>query len=90
MRMRGFREVRGEVRDCGYYGEKPNSSEEKYKKIKPETDITMEECQNFWDNIFKGLEECPDVVDALPDQIGEEDSFDWRNLPDEITLEDLK
>ena len=85
MRMRGFREVRGEVRDCGYYGEKPNSSEENYKKIKPESDITIEECQNFWDNLFATI---GDNVENLPDEIIILD--ETEELTDEISLDDLK
>lgn len=86
MKMRGFREVKGEVRDAGYYGEKPNSQSENYKKIKPENPITMEECQNFWDNFFANLSE--DDVQSLPDEIIISDGTD--DLPDEISLEDLK
>ena len=83
MRMRGFREVRGELRDCGYYGEKPNSqSENNYKKIKPESDITIEECNAFWDNLFAGK------IESLPDEIIMPDGTE--ELPDEISLEDLK
>lgn len=82
MRMRGFREVKGEVRDAGYYGEKPNSSEENYKKIKPKTDITIEECNAFWDNLFAGN------IESWPDEIIVPDGTE--NLPDEISLDDLK
>lgn len=71
MRMRGFREVKGEVRDAGYYGERPNNNydpqSENYKKIKPESDITIEECNAFWDNLFAGK------IESLPDEISLDD-----------------
>lgn len=82
MRRHGFREVKGEIRDCGYYGERrdtSSSNNQAYKNIKPESDITLEEAQNFWDNFFANLD-----VDNLPDQIGETDGLD--ELPDEILI----
>jgi hypothetical protein len=48
--MRGFREVERNIER-----EKLNQEEEKknrYKQIKPETDITLEEVKNFWNDIF--------------------------------------
>lgn len=51
--MRGFREIR--VREVNRKEDKV--AEEGYKKIKPETDITFEEAQNFWDNIFNNMSE---------------------------------
>lgn len=70
MRRRGFREVRGEVRDAGYYGERPNNNYDPqidnvdgYKQIKPESSITFEEAQNFWDNLFAHK------IDELPDEL---------------------
>ena len=38
--------------------EKAKEEEEKnkaYKKIKPETDITTDECNKFWNDLFLGL-----------------------------------
>ncbi len=47
MRFREIREVR-EVR-----AEKKEKPEDRnYLKIKPETDITVEECKEFWNAIF--------------------------------------
>lgn len=46
MRFREIREIR-EVRP-----EKEKKEEKNYLKIKPETDISEEECREFWDRIF--------------------------------------
>ena len=31
--------------------------EEAFKKIKPKSNITLEECNEFWDNFFMNMEE---------------------------------
>lgn len=47
--MREIREIK--VREI----RKEKEEEQKeFLKIKPETDITFEECQKFWDEIFGG------------------------------------
>ena len=49
--MRGFREIR-EIKDNFETRQKENEKEEGFKKIKPETDITIEEANNFWNTVF--------------------------------------
>lgn len=44
-----FREIR-EIKEIKKDEKKPE--DENYKKIKPETDITLEECDEFWNKIF--------------------------------------
>ena len=34
-----------------------SKKEENYKKIKPETNITFEEANRFWDNVFASMRE---------------------------------
>ena len=53
MRFR-FREVERNIER-----EKLNKDEEEegFRKIKPETNITYEEANNFWDNLFESMEE---------------------------------
>lgn len=46
MRFREIREIR-EIRP-----EKEKKEDRNYLKIKPETDISDEECREFWDQIF--------------------------------------
>ena len=49
---RGFREIR--VREVGRQkNENPKNSN--YLKIKPETDITAEETDEFWDQLFENM-----------------------------------
>ena len=52
--MRRFREVERNIEI-----EKMNKDkkEENYKKIKPETNITFEEANRFWDNVFASMRE---------------------------------
>ena len=46
-----FREVEKNIEN-----EKINKNEEEsYKKIKPETDMTFEEAESFWNEIFVNL-----------------------------------
>lgn len=50
---RGFREIR-EIKEVNETQDrKPN--EEGFRKIKPETDITSDEAQKFWDEFFEQL-----------------------------------
>ena len=44
-----FREIR-EIREIR--PEKEKKEDRNYLKIKPETDISVEECREFWDQIF--------------------------------------
>ena len=48
IRFREIKEIR-EIKD-----EKKEEENKNYLKIKPETDITIEEAREFWDAIFKG------------------------------------
>jgi hypothetical protein len=52
--MRGFREVERNIES-----EKLNKDkkEENYKQIKPETNMTVEEVKNFWNEIFASMRE---------------------------------
>lgn len=52
--MRRFREVERNIEI-----EKLNKDkkEENYKKIKPETNMTVEEVNHFWDNVFASMRE---------------------------------
>lgn len=53
MRFGRFREVEKNIEK-----EKINKDkEEGYKKIKPETDITYEEANAFWDKLFMNMAE---------------------------------
>lgn len=48
MRFKEFREVEKNIeREL-----KKDKKEENYKKIKPETNITVDEARSFWDNMF--------------------------------------
>ena len=60
-----FREIKvREIRD-------ETKKDEKYKKIKPETDMTVEEARSYLDSLFNLPEEIvdPDGVDDLPNEI---------------------
>lgn len=46
--MRGFREIR--VREVDR--EKKEKKRYAFQDIKPETDITLQDAQNFWNNYF--------------------------------------
>lgn len=48
--MRGFNEIR-EVKD-NFETRKKVEDREEFKKIKPETNITIEETKKFWDSMF--------------------------------------
>ena len=52
---RRFREIR--EREVEKFQLKEEREHFKFQDIKPETDITFEECQNFWDNYFEKLSE---------------------------------
>ena len=43
-----FREVERKIEKETIHKEEHHA----FEQIKPETDITMEECQNFWDDLF--------------------------------------
>ena len=47
-----FREVERNIEK-----EKLNKKEEEFKKIKPETNITVDEAKNFIDNLFASMRE---------------------------------
>lgn len=49
--MRGFREIR-EVKDNFETRKKVEEKEEGFKKIKPQTDITVDEARNFVMSLF--------------------------------------
>ena len=49
--MRGFREIK-EVKEVK---EDHNKNENGFRMIKPETNITFEEAQEFWDEFFEQL-----------------------------------
>ena len=46
---RGFREVHNPERNIESMERKEKNINEGFKQIKPETDITSEQAQNFWD-----------------------------------------
>ena len=48
-----FREIRTTER-ITEEDEKKNRENRKYLKIKPETDITVDECTAFWNSLFQG------------------------------------
>lgn len=52
MRFKEFREVEKNIEK-----ENINKKEENYKNIKPETDMTIEEVNNFWNEIFASARE---------------------------------
>ena len=52
MRFKEFREVEKNIEK-----ENINKKEENYKNIKPETDMTIEEVNNFWNEIFASVRE---------------------------------
>lgn len=56
--MRGFREIR-EIKSPEKISSDPaaNHESENFRKIKPESGITTEESQEFWDNFFTSLRE---------------------------------
>jgi len=71
-------------RDCGFYGEKVESTKDQTQgiaNIKPVSNITMEDAQAFWDDLFSH------EIAVLPDEIVDPDGVD--DLPDEISLSDL-
>ena len=62
-----FREVR-EIREIKNDSQKVNN----YKKIKPESSMTVEEARSYLDSLFDNLPEeivDPDGVNDLPDEI---------------------
>ena len=50
--FRGFREIR--VREVDRKKQE-NPEDKNYLKIKPETDITVEEAEDFWDQLFENI-----------------------------------
>ena len=46
-----FREIRTSEKITDRFVEE--NKVENFKQIKSETDITVEECNKFWDNVFK-------------------------------------
>ena len=52
MRFREFREVERNIER-----EKMNEKEEGFRKIKPETDMTFEEAEAFWNEVFASVRE---------------------------------
>lgn len=54
LRRRGFREVERNIERENLNKKK---EEEGFKQIKPETDMTVEEAMNFWDNLFGSMGE---------------------------------
>ena len=48
--MRGFREIR--VREVDRKKNEENAEDRNYLKIKPETDMTTEEADDYWNQIF--------------------------------------
>lgn len=73
--MRGFREVERNFSNVGVMKKEVTP----VMTIKPETDITVEECQSFWNNFFKNLS-----VESLPDEIIGKVDNEVDSLPDEI------
>ena len=47
-----FREIRTTERIT----EEDNRKNREYSKIRPETDITVDECTTFWNSLFQGNE----------------------------------
>ena len=50
--FRGFREIRVREVDRKKW---ENPEDKNYLKIKPETDITVEEARDFWDQLFENV-----------------------------------
>ena len=51
--MRGFREVERHLDNERIINEREDNN---YLNIKPETNITKEDCNRFWNNLFNSME----------------------------------
>lgn len=55
--MRGFKEIHEIKSPEKISSETANHESENFRKIKPESGITVEEAQTFWDGFFASLRE---------------------------------
>ena len=55
--MRGFREIREIKSPEKISSETVNHESENFRKIKPQSGITVEEAQAFWESLFESMRE---------------------------------
>lgn len=92
-RFREVREIKSEdvKENLPYPAPLPDDSAESFKDIKPESGITFEQSQEFWDKLC--LESLPDKITLEEDDPDDPELNRLRHLeslPDEITLEYLE